>query len=179
LAREAVLLVRCDVCRDRDGRQESAQHEGVIVRISGQRADRTLDLCDRHYQELLQFFAHGRVFRADRPRTARQPRRGRDRNPGRQVGPFRCLVDGCVASPLKHRGTLWQHLRAQHGMTLDEYQERYGELVPLTAEEKAQLVVEVRCEVDGCDQVYSTALGNRYPQSALTSHMWGRHGIKL
>jgi hypothetical protein len=64
-------------------------------------------------------------------------------------------------------------------MTLDEYQERYGELVPLTAEEKAQLVVEVRCEVDGCDQVYSTALGNRYPQSALTSHMWGRHGIKL
>ena len=159
-------------------------HEGVTVKISGRRGARTLDLCERHYRELLQFVAYGRELRADRPRTGprKQPRDLQDdphRNRHREAGPFRCLVDGCRSAPLKHSGTLWQHVRGMHDMTLSEYKKLYGDPVPLTPEELAALVVEVRCEVDGCDQVYSTALGHRFPQSALVSHMWGRHGVKL
>lgn len=182
MAREDVLQAWCDVCRDRDGQKVPATHEGVTVRVTGQRAARTLDLCQRHLQELLQFTAAGRVIRADRPRTGpRKPRDHQDshRNRHREAGPFRCLVDGCQSAPLKHRGTLWQHLRGQHMMTMDQYKKLYGDPVPLTPEELAELVVEARCEVDGCDQVYSTALGHRFPQSALVSHMWGRHGVKL
>lgn len=97
--------------------------------------------------------------------------------PGRRRGPFRCLA-GCAATPLKNSDTLRQHLALVHdGLTLDEYVDRYGELVPLTPEEQAE-VIEVRCEVEGCDRVYSTALGNRWPQQAMVSHLWGTHGIK-
>lgn len=160
-----------------DERHEDAQHRNVSISINGARP-LSLDLCERHHRELIRpvleaLAAHG----VDE--TQPMPRRRDSNRHRRRSGPFKCLVPGCNATPLKHTGTLWQHLRGVHEITLDEYREQYGDPVPLSADEQAELVVEARCPVDGCSTVYSTELGNRWPQQALVSHLWGHHGIKL
>lgn len=87
---------------------------------------------------------------------------------------MRCLVEGCLSAPLRNAVTLTAHLKLKHQMTREEYVEAYGELVPMTEEEQAE-PVEVHCEVEGCDTVYSTATGHRWPHMAMVSHMRGRH----
>ncbi len=164
------LRTVCDLCR------EPAAHAQVPVSVGLKKhreASGTLDLCARCHKELLQpvvdaLNAHGR---------RRAPSRYRQRGWKRTSGPYLCQA-GCNAAPLKTGTTLEQHLlRVHDGLTLEEYTERHGELVPLTEEELAELVVEVPCP-QGCGQVYSTALGHRWPQSAMIHHMWGHHGIK-
>lgn len=164
----------CDMCLDVDKRVPATFHH-VKVQISSpnrpwrMKAPGDLDLCNMHYTTVIVPLAEALDYAHDRG----QRLRGRDRNPGRNIGPFQCQVPGCLAAPLKHRGTLWQHLRKIHEITLDEYLERYGELVPLTQEQLDALVVEARCEE--CGKTYSTATGTRWPRQALVSHMRGRH----
>ena len=179
MPREYTIRSWCDLCAGVGERCE-ATHVDVPITIANARPA-TLDLCELHYKELLLPVLDALAeYGADPPSTRPQPSafRPRNRNPGRAAGPFKCLVEGCIATPLKHRGTLWQHLRGVHETTLDAYEEKYGELVPLTREEQAEVVIEVSCEVAGCNQAYSTALGNRWPQQAMISHMWGHHSIK-
>lgn len=95
-----------------------------------------------------------------------------------RMGPFKCQVPGCTSAPLRHGSTFWQHLRGIHQLTMGEYREKYGDPEPLTEEEMAAIVVEAHCPVDGCDKMYSTELGNRWPNGAMTSHLRGRHGLK-
>lgn len=168
MVRQLEIRVRCDLC------SRTATRTDVRVGIGGFGGNvkpGTFDLCEEHFQHYVQpalDLLAARKFRG---------RRQRDRNPGRKVGPFLCLA-GCFAAPLKHRSTLTVHLRRVHGMELDEYIERYGELKPLTPGELVALDVEVKCEQPGCGQAYSLSRGNRYPQQAMISHMWGHHGIK-
>lgn len=163
MAREYVLKASCDLC----GR--GAGHEGVRIEI-GHRVPRTMDLCDRHYREIIQPVLDAMIHG-----VAKKPRKERQRGTKRTVGPYQCKL--CVAAPLKNATTLEVHLRRLHDVaSLEEYVERFGQLVPLTPEEAAE-PVDVECEIEGCGQVYSTALGNRWPQMAMVSHMRGRHGI--
>lgn len=99
------------------------------------------------------------------------------RQPRSRPGPYRCLVDGCQGTPLKHRSTLWQHLTLVHSMSMEDYIEQYGQPVPMTPEEVAALVIEIRCDL--CPKVYSTQLGHRWPRSAWIAHMWATHGVKV
>lgn len=153
----------CDICLAR-GEEVGAPYMKVKVRLNGS-PERVLDLCAQDYQVLAQ---------APTPETLEPKKR---RRVDRRTGPFQCQVRGCGAV-LKHTGTMWQHVKGKHDLTLAEYREKYGDPVALTPEELAEAVVEAKCKVKGCGQVYSTELGHRYPQSALVSHMWGRHAIK-
>lgn len=175
MARQRVVRVWCDVCRG-SGQRTAATHKGVAVTV-GTAPLRLLDLCERHRVELLQPVVSALAKYGTLPEGQPRPRRRRDSNKGR-TGPFLCKVAGCKAAPLKHTGTLWQHLRGVHGMGVNVYRQQYGDPVPLTPEEQASLVVEVPCPVTGCGTVYSTALGHRYPQGALASHLRGHHGLK-
>lgn len=142
----------------------------------GERVPRALDLCTRCHRELLQpvldaLSAHGvSMQRFTRPE--------RQRNWKRNVGPFLCRA-GCGFPPHRSAATLEAHLNLIHdGMTFDEYVEQHGELVAMTTDEIAQLVVEARCSLDDCGKLYSTELGHRWPHQALRSHLLSRHGIK-
>jgi hypothetical protein len=173
LAIATVVRHWCDLCLA-DGRNVEAVHRQVPVSVADDVG--ALDLCVEH-RAMIEAVRRALTARA---KPTRQPPKGRDTNRHRRgVGPYRCLVPDCLSTPLKHRGTLWQHVRGVHEITLDEYVERYGEPTPLTPEELAALVVEAHCPVEGCDTVYSTADGYRWPQMALVSHTWGHHGIKL
>lgn len=165
MARELRVTVWCDQCRkvrrQVPGRTVEVSIGGVVV---GE-----LDLCDKHVAS---------VTLAIKRALPRRPPRRRDKRD--KKGPFLCQVTGCKnAVPLKHEKSLWQHLRLFHELTLAEYREQYGELTPMTAEELAAAVLEVRCDEAGCDQAYSTATGTRWPRAALVSHLRGRHGLKL
>lgn len=164
------LRTVCDLCR------EPAVHLQVPVAIGLKKRREVkgrLDLCARCYKELLQPVIDVLKQHGQQKPPAR-PQRGRKR----QLGPYLCRA-GCASAPLKSQTTLTQHLLNIHdGMTMEEYVEQHGEPVPLTPEEVAELVVEARCPEQGCDTVYSTARGHRWPQAALISHMWGHHGIK-
>lgn len=161
------LRCTCDLCFARAGRYVEAVHARIAISIDGMSG--VLDLCESHYDQLLRPVHDALADREQDDSTLR----------GKRSGPFLCQVDGCKAAPLKHTGTFWQHLRGVHQMTMDEFREKWGDPVPLSKEELANLVVEAGCEVEGCGQVYSTALGNRFPHQALISHMWGRHGIRV
>jgi len=165
-------IVLCDPCQHLD-EQTMADHPGVTVRI-GNGETRSIDLCTAHHLELIApiehaLKVHGRV--GEEPPAKRAPSRLSWK---RTFGPLLCKA-GCNAAPLKTAFTLEQHLRRLHDMTLEEYVAQYGELVELTADEQESLVVEVRCDHEDCDQLYSTALGNRYPQQAMVAHMRGHH----
>ncbi len=98
--------------------------------------------------------------------------------PRKRPGPFKCQVDGCLSTPLRHRASLWTHVKLMHGLRMAEYVEAHGEPAPLTTEEvEAASQVEIHCEITGCDQVYSTALGHRWPQSAYITHLRSTHGL--
>ena len=163
MARIRTVLLRCDLCG------EEAEHEQVEIRVG--KTSGTLDLCERHYQAcarpLADAVASLKSWKRDRHRQGWK----------RRPGPFRCVIPGCPGSVLKNAATLEQHLLRLHDMTLAAYAEAYG-LTPLTPEEAEAVVVEVRCEVNGCEQVYSTAQGFRWPHQAMRAHMWGHHGIK-
>lgn len=159
----------CDVCLAQ-GEKVEAQHVRLPVSINRSRSQ-VVELCDEHYELLLQPLLQV-LMKPEAPTS-----RTRGRRYDRRTGPFLCQVRDCGAI-LKHTGTLWQHLQGRHELTIAEYREKYGDPVPLTPEEVAGTVVEAKCRVKGCGQVYSTELGHRFPQSALASHMWGRHGIK-
>lgn len=168
MVRALVMRVRCDLC------SRSATHVDVSIGI-GLRRRRSLDLCDADYERLIRPVVDALEQHGYDPSRPTKPKTRQQRH--RAIGPYLCKA-GCIAGPLKNRTTLQQHLIGLHdGMTLAEYVEQYGELVPLTTEELADLDVEVSCP-EGCGQVYSTARGNRYPQIAMQSHMWGHHGVK-
>jgi hypothetical protein len=97
------------------------------------------------------------------------PKRGTGRTPG----PFKCLVPGCIAAPLKHRDGLGAHLHLFHDLSLADYVEQYGELEPVEEE-----VVVVACPVEWCATEYSTP-NTRWPRQALVSHMRGVHAVRL
>lgn len=166
--KQQVERVLCDVCLGSGGREEAVHHwpEGAPV---------VLDLCDRHYKEYVEPVVDllGRYgwSPAEEPPPPKKRRNYRS-------GPFLCKVEGCLAAPLKHSGTMWQHLVKKHGINMHTYRDLYGDPVPLTPEEQASLVIEARCPVEGCSAAYSTELGNRFPEQALMSHMWGHHAIK-
>jgi hypothetical protein len=165
MAREIATKYWCDLCRDLD-RNVPATPAAVSL---GDDVVLDLDLCEKHR----------RSVRAAVRKAVSSKRRHKKAPRGRRTGPFRCLVPGCQAAPLQHRSSFWQHLQINHDLTMDEYVAQHGEPIPLTAAEAAALVVEVRCDVDGCDQAYSTATGTRWPRQALVSHLRGRHGLKL
>lgn len=177
MARELEVRVWCDLCLAQGWEPGYATHIGLAVSIGGVPA-RELDLCQRHHAELVRpllrvLDRHGHD--PERPAVTRTGRPRRDKH--RADGPYRCQVAGCLAAPLKHRDTFWQHLKGLHGMTLDEYVELHGELVPMTDAELAELVVEAVCPL--CGRSYSTERGNRWPRQALASHTWGHHAVKL
>lgn len=159
----------CDVCFIRGGRYVESVHVDVKVKINQERG--RLDLCQPHYEQLLM-----PVIEALRDR--KEDDLNTHRNHSRKIGPFRCQIPDCPTPMLKHANSFEQHVQRVHQITLREYLDAHGELVPLTPEQVAQIVVEVRCEVPGCGQVYSTELGNRWPLGALNSHLRGRHGLK-
>lgn len=132
-----------------------------------------VDLCqddyDRLIQPILDLLASARPY----PKGMSRHRQWK----GRDVGPFLCLE--CNNPPLKHAGTLTAHVQQQHAMTRAEYIKKHGPLVPLTPEEVAELVVEVTCGIGGCEQLYSTELGNRWPHQAMRAHQIARHGTLL
>jgi hypothetical protein len=134
-----------------------------------------LDLCEVHFKELLQpvldvLADHGsEVDTGEKTPTYRQ-------NWKRKTGPVLCQA-GCTSAPHKSVATLEVHVRRLHDLSWEEYVDRYGPPVPLTDSELGHLVVEVRCP-EGCGQVYSTALGHRFPQQAMVSHMRGHHGLR-
>lgn len=165
MARAEVVTVWCDQCRKVDLR---APGEIVNIVVGGELVAE-LDLCERHRAEVLRAIKRALPGRRRPPSAVRRDRRG----------PFQCKIPGCTAVPLKQDKTLTQHVASFHGLTLAEYKEEYGPLVPMTKAELAALVNEVRCDEDGCDQVYSTATGTRFPRAALVSHMRGTHAIRL
>lgn len=167
MARELVIRTRCDLCT------ATATRVGIRVAV-GRVRGRTLDLCEVHFTNLLQpvldaLEKHGtEVKTGEKVPTHRQSWK-------RVTGPVQCRA-GCMSAPHKTVATLENHLRRLHGLTLDEYTERFGSdaLSPIDLEE---VVTEVHCP-EGCGKVYSTALGNRYPQQAMVSHMRGHHGLR-
>lgn len=167
MARELVVQRRCDLCPN------VATHHKVPVAVGDATRRQTLDLCEVDYKRLIQplldALASARPYPVT-PTTSRQWK-------GRALGPYYCKA-GCASTPLKNLATFTRHLQVVHDMTRAEYIRRHGELVPMTLEELESIIVEVACEVKGCSKVYSTALGNRWPQQAMRAHMWGRHGIK-
>lgn len=171
MAEQLSIHLWCDLCLE-EGRKEPAEYRKFPITL-GHGPPLGIDLCELHHKQLLQpvlevLARHGIDLTA-RPKE-------RQRGWRRNTGPYKCHA-GCDAAPLKNATTFEVHLRKLHGMTLDDYVSRYGDLVPLTAEEQAELVVEVECEVEGCGTAYSTARGNRWPQQAMISHMRGRHGL--
>lgn len=175
MARELRVRTWCDACLE-EGAQEPAVHRGIKVSLDGA-PPLLLDLCQRHHVELVRPLLVALERYGVDPDGTPEPSGRRDSNRARRrSGPFKCQVPGCTASPLKHTGSLWQHLKGLHGLTMAEYRETYGEPVPMTEEELAELVVEVSCDL--CGQTYSTAKGHRFPRQALVSHMWGHHAVK-
>lgn len=172
MARRIAFNVWCDLCpRDHPVR---AEHVNLPIAV-GPTGPLTLDLCELHYKELLQPVLDALLNHGEKPVPRVLGKRTRI-GQKRLYGPYRCLA-GCTSAPLKNYITLTSHLRLIHdGMTLDEYVAKYGELVPLEPEDMEP--VEVRCEIQDCDQAYSTATGTRWPQQAMVSHMRGRHGLK-
>lgn len=168
LARELDVRHRCDACG------ALAIHVEVPVRAGAAR-QATLDLCDECYATLIQPLLD--TLAKARPYATATPARPSRQWAGRTVGPFRCAL--CEVPPLKNLSTFSTHIKSLHGMSRLEYTVKYGDPVPLTAEEVAELeAVEYTCEVPGCGKTYSTALGNRWPHQALRSHMWGVHAIR-
>lgn len=163
--------VWCDLCPL--DRPTPAEHVNLPITI-GATGPLTLDLCELHYKELLQPALDALLAHGEKP--VERPLNHRSRvGQKRQLGPYRCLA-GCTSAPLKNYITLTTHLHKIHDLTLPEYIAEHGELVPLEPHEMEP--VEVRCELQGCDQTYSTATGTRWPQQAMVSHMRGRHGLK-
>ena len=167
MARSLEIRVRCDLC------QREATRTDVLVAIK-RMPRRSLDLCELHYTELIEPLVKVLRKHGADVKTGETPPNHRQ-NGKRAIGPFLCQE--CTSAPLKHAGTLEVHLRRLHKMTLAEYTEKHG-LTPLTREELAALEIEVRCDQPGCYKVYSLSRGNRWPQMAMVSHMWGHHAIK-
>jgi hypothetical protein len=167
MGRSLAVHFRCDLCA------RTATHVEVAIKIGAHRR-RVLDLCPMHYDELIAPVLGALERHGYDPSRPTKPKTRQSHH--RQQGPYLCKA-GCVAAPLKNSTTLAQHLIRLHQLTMAEYVEKYGELVALTTDELAELVVEVRCP-EGCGQIYSTERGNRYPQIAMVSHMWGHHGKK-
>lgn len=165
MAREVQTLLWCDICHEQYQLQIPAMAAPVSI---GDTLLRDLDLCAKHREQV------ARAVRKVLPKKY-----ARKRDVAERPGPFRCQVEGCSAHPLRHRRTLWQHVKLFHQMTMAEYREEYGDLVPMTRQEVAELSVVARCDEDECEQEYSTATGTRWPRQALVSHMRGRHGLKL
>jgi hypothetical protein len=179
MVRQLSFYVWCDLCPAEDRRE--AVRINVPISI-GTVQPRTLDLCELHFKELLQpvldaLYEHGEktAERILSPNGSGRRRNSNRTGKWREVGPFRCQVDGCVAAPLKHRASFRVHIERLHHMRFQEYVDQFGEPVPLDPEE-ALGVVEIRCEIGDCDQSYSTAT-TRWPQMAMVSHMRGRHGL--
>lgn len=163
------IVVLCDPCRPL-GKNTPADYPGYTVTI-GSGDPRTIDLCAAHWLSLARGLEHALELYA---RGAEEtPKKGQRLGWKRRFGPVMCEA-GCGSAPLKTAYTFEQHLRRVHdGMTLDEYTVEHGELVALTDEQMAGLVIETQC--DECGQTYSTAWGNRYPQLAMVTHMRGAH----
>lgn len=170
MVRQLEVRSRCDLCTN------GATRTDVLVRIYRAKP-KTLDLCEFHFAQLVEpLLKVVKKYGVDAKTYEATP--NHRQNGKRKIGPLLCKA-GCVAAPLKHAGTLEIHLRKLHdGMTLEEYVERFGELQPLTPEQLAELDVEIVCDQTGCNKRYSLSRGNRYPQQAMVSHMWGHHGIK-
>lgn len=141
-------------------------------------AVRTLDLCQLHYDRLLRPVVDAVTqYGAIPEKVAKGEVVNTNSRPYwlRKLGPFKCRWPGCVAPVLKNGEILERHLRNLHQSTFMEYAKVYGSDVA-TPEELAEPVT-IECPVEGCDQVYSTQFGNRWPHHAMTSHMRGRHGL--
>ena len=127
-------------------------------------------MCDRHYNELVFPLAAALDRHGLESETMELPQclSAGPLHPGtwHWNGPRGCRLRTRLA------GTLWQHLRGMHNLTMDEYCEKYGRPQPLTQD----VVVEVACEL--CGKEYSSR-HHRWPRGALVSHMRGRHAMKL
>lgn len=170
MAKRVVHL--CDPCRAQ-GTTREATRVGVRVHI-GDAQPLLLDLCPGHYLRMIEpILATLAVY--GYPEEPAKPRR--DHRVDRTTGPFMCKIGGCQQVPLKHYASFYQHLKRWHDMTITDYREKYGELVPMTPEEVAAFSLTVECELK-CGESWSTTEGHRWPVRAMESHMWGVHGVK-
>jgi hypothetical protein len=172
MVKEVVVL--CDPCLAQ-GTSRAATRVGVRVQV-GDTKPLLLDLCSGHYRRIVEPMVNALAiygYPEDKPAV-----RQRDHRTDRTTGPFLCQVKDCNWGPLKHYATLWQHIRGVHGMTIGEYREQYGDPTPMTAEEVATFSLTVECELDDCDETWSTSKGHRWPRRAMEQHMWGVHGVK-
>jgi hypothetical protein len=157
---------KCDLCANLTVHRVPVSIDGAPVK--------TLDLCGLHHKKLLgpvldaiaQYGMPPRKVVKGEPVNHRQ-------NWKRQIGPFKCKV--CPSPPLKSAATLETHLRLIHEITLEEYVEEHG-LVTATQEELDEPVT-YECTEKGCDQVYSTQYGHRWPHTAMITHMRSTHAL--
>lgn len=169
MARELIFRALCDLCGN------PADHLEVRVKIN-ERNTRYLDMCDLCHEDLI-----APLLKAlDMPIYRKHnPLAGPNRNRHREHGPFLCKVPGCQSTPLKHSGTLWSHLKIYHQMTMLEYKNQYGPLVPMDPQEIEEFSLTVVCGINGCTQSYSTETGTRWPIRALDNHQVAKHGTKV
>lgn len=173
MAKQTVHL--CDPCRA-SGTEREATRVGVKI-VVGETKPLLLDLCSGHYRRIVEPMLQTLAIYGYPEGRPAEKKSDRDHRNDRTTGPYLCQVDGCDSTPLKHYGSLYQHIKGWHQMGIAEYREKYG-LVPMTPEEVAAFSMTVECEFDGCDETWSTSKGHRWPRRAMEQHMWGVHGVK-
>jgi len=169
----------CDPCY-RDG-EESAGEEVVVAFGDLARSKPQVMLtCERHrkefydpLRELLEAF--GASPEGSAPAGGSTKAR-KDREPG----PFKCMVEGCTAVPLKNVGSFNAHVRQKHDLTRGAYVEIYGEPQQLGQQSLPIDTTPIGDSVatcPECEKVYSHELGNNRPLQALGVHLARVHGI--
>jgi len=189
MAKEILTRVWCDLCLGEDDSREEATHRDNAVTLGLGRGARplSLDLCERHYKELLEplveaLSGYGApVGDAPAIRSPRAKSTPSSQSAAPEAGPFRCQFPDCDAL-LKNAGSFNAHVRQQHGMTRGVYVETYGE-PQVEAEREALPVIsnpigEDRAVCEVCGKIYSHELGNNRPTQALGVHLARAHGIR-
>jgi len=201
------IVAWCDACIEEDPDSRVPATTTPPMQLGGGKA-RTMDLCERHTKELVQplldaLESYGVVPQPNPvgrpPRAVAKPAEGvgvgahkrsrrRDGDGPAKVkwgtliwGPFECKVKGCRGRGSSNLDAFYQHLRARHGITPDEYEQKYGAPGPGRPDlpvQRERLAGVWRCQ--DCDTVFTTEDGAASPPSTrLAAHMRREHGTTL
>lgn len=188
MAREIVIKEWCDLHLATSGEKIEAQPLPPIPPSAGNAAKpRRLSLCPEHWDQLWQpLYDALTEYGESEGATDAAPgeRRPSTRGKSAVIGPFKCKVPDCLATP-RTLGALMQHIHTKHGIKWTQYRDQHGEpekldgsvVVTPRLRERAAVPTPVEdgepdpwaCKEPGCPTGY-TARNRKDPVRALGQH---------